>query len=149
MLFHLLFAKRMEKAKTVVTESVPIEEVEKVVQADSKEETVQADNISAKNKIILERLARMEKTKPQKVETHRVDKDEEFNVLMSELKFNSNTTFDEASEMFNDLLFDKFGFVNEADDDKALKERFKNEWETSITVQKVEPIIEEEENPFA
>ena len=148
-LYAKRMAKKMEKEKTVVAESVPIEEVEETVQADSKEETVQADDISAKNKIILERLARMEKTKPQKVETHRVDRDEEYNVIMSELKLNSNTTFDEASEMFNDLLLDKFDFVNEVDDDKALKERFKNEWETSITVQKVEPIIEEEENPFA
>ena len=144
----------MEKENTVVTESVPIEKVEEVVQADSKKETVQADDnkpaISDKNKRILEELARMEKHALQKVETHRVDRDEEYKVIMSELKFNSNTTFDEASKMFNDLLSKKFCFVNETADDNALKERFKDEWETSITVQKVEPIIEEEEeNPFA
>lgn len=176
-----LYAKKMEKEKTVVTESVPIEEVEKVIQADSKdfeaimaerkaetnailsdsnkEETVQADN---KHKTTLEEFERkwhnkpvqkVEKKKIEKVdepvETHRVNRDEEYNVLMSELKLNSNTTFDKASKMFDNLLLEKYGFVNEVDDDKALKERFKNEWETSITVQKVEPIIEEEENPFA
>ena len=173
-----LFAKRMEKAKPVMTESVPMEEVEEVVQADSKDfdaiiaerkaeneailsdsnkkETVQADN---KHKITLEEFDRkwnnkpvqkVEKKKIEKVvEAHRVDRDEEYNVIMSELKFNSDTTFNKASKMFNSLLLEKYGFVNETADDNALKERFKNEWETSITVQKVEPIIEEEENPFA
>ena len=171
----------MEKEKLVVTESVPIEEVEEVVQADSKdfdaiiterkaeneailsdsnkEETVQTDN---KHKITLEEFDRKWNNKPvqkvekkkikkvvEPVETHKVDRDEEYNVIMSELKLNSNTTFDKASKMFNSLLLEKYGFVNETDDDNALKERFKNEWETSITVQKVEPIIEEEENPFA
>ena len=176
-LYAKRMAKKMEKEKTVVTESVPIEEVEEVVQADSKdfdaiiaerkaetnailsdsnkEETVQADN---KHKITLEEFDRkwnnkpvqkVEKKKIEKVETHRVDRDEEYNVIMSELKLNSDTTFDKASKMFNSLLLEKYGFVNETDDDNALKERFKNEWETSITVQKVEPIIEEEENPFA
>ena len=175
-LYAKRMAKKMEKEKPVVTESVPMEEVEKVVQADSKdfdaiiaerkaeneailsdsnkEETVQADS---KYKITLEEFDRkwnnkpvqkVEKKKIEKVETHRVDRDEEYNVIMSELKLNSNTTFDKASKMFDSLLLEKFGFVNETDDDNALKERFKNEWETSITVQKVEPIIEEE-NPFA
>ena len=174
-----LYAKRMEKEKTVVTESVPMKEVEEVVQADSKdfetiiaerkaetnailsdsnkEETVQADN---KHKITLEEFDRkwnnkpvqkVEKKKIEKVvEAHGVDRDEEYNVIMSELKLNSDTPFDKASKMFNSLLLEKYGFVNETADDNALKERFKNEWETSITVQKVEPIIEEEEeNPFA
>ena len=176
-----LYAKKMEKEKTVVAESVPMEEVEEVVQSDSKDfdttiaerkaetnailsdsskkETVQADR---KHKITIEEFERTWHNKPvqkvkkkkiekvdEPVETHRVDRDEEYNVLMSELKLNSNTTFDKASKMFDDLLWKKFGFVNETDDDKALKERFKDEWETSITVQKVEPIIEEEENPFA
>lgn len=180
-LYAKRMAKKMEKEKPVMTESVPIEEIEEVVQADSKdfdaiiaerkaeneailsdsskEETVQTDN---KHKITLEEFERkwnnkpvqkVEKKKKEKVdelvETHRVDRDEEFNVLMSELKLNSNTTFDKASKMFDSLLLEKFGFVNEVADDNALKERFKNEWETSITVQKVEPIIEEEENPFA
>ena len=184
-----LYAKKMEKEKTVVAESVPMQEVEEVVQADSKEETdnkvidfeaiiaerkaeneailsdsnkkktVQADR---KHKITIEEFERkwhnkpiqkVEKKKIEKVaepvETHRVDRDEEYNVLMSELKLNSNTTFDKASKMFDNLLLEKYGFVNEVDDDKALKERFKNEWETSITVQKVEPIIEEKEKePF-
>lgn len=172
-------AKKIEKEKTVVAESVPMKEVEEVVQADSKDfdaiiserkaeneailsdsskkETVQADR---KHKITLEEFERkwhnkpvqkVEKKKIEKaelVETHRVDRDEEYNVLISELKLNSDTTFDKASKMFDNLLLEKYGFVNEVDDDKALKERFKNEWETSITVQKVEPIIEEE-NPFA
>ena len=180
-LYAKRMAKKMEKEKTVVTESVPMEEVEKVVQSDSKDfdaiiaerkaeneailsdsdkkETVQADR---KHKMTLEEFERkwhnkpvqkVEKKKIEKVdepvETHRVNRDEEYNVLMSELKLNSNTTFDKASKMFDNLLLEKYGFVNEVDDDKALKERFKNEWETSITVQKVEPIIEEEENPFA
>lgn len=175
-------AKEMEKAKTVVIESVPIEEVEEVVQADSKdfdaiiaerkaeneailsdsnkEETVQADK---KHKITIEEFERKWHNKPvqkaekkkiekvaEPVETHRVDRDEEYKVIMSELKLNNNTTFDKASKMFDSLLLEKFGFVNEDDDDKALKERFNNEWERSITVPKVEPIIEkEEENPFA
>ena len=134
-------------------------ENEAVLSDSNKKETVQADR---KHKITIEEFERkwhnkpvqkVEKKKIEKVnepvETHRVDRDEEYNVLMSELKLNSNTTVDKASKMFNDLLFDKFCFVNETDDDNALKERFKNEWETSITVQKVEPIIEEEENPFA
>lgn len=180
-LYAKRMAKKMEKEKTVVTESVPIEEVEKVVQADSKDfdviiaerkaetnailsdsnkkETIQADN---KHKITIEEFERkwynkpvqkVEKKKIEKVaepvETHRVDRDKEYNVIMSELKLNSNMTFDKASKMFDNLLLEKYGFVNEDDDDNALKERFKNEWETSITVQKVEPIIEEEENPFA
>ena len=180
-LYAKRMAKKMEKEKTVVAESVPMKEVEEVVQADSKDfdtiiaerkaenkailsdsnkkETVQADN---KHKITLEEFERkwhnkpvqkVEKKKIEKVvepvETHRVDRDEEYNVIMSELKLNSDTTFDKASKMFDSLLLDKYDFVNEVADDKALKERFKNEWETSITVQKVEPIIEEEENPFA
>lgn len=180
-LYAKRMAKKMEKEKTVVAESVPMKEVEEVVQADSKDfdtiiaerkaenkailsdsnkkETVQADN---KHKITLEEFERKWHNKPvqkaekkkiekvvEPVETHRVDRDEEYNVIMSELKLNSDTTFDKASKMFDSLLLDKYGFVNEVADDKALKERFKNEWETSITVQKVEPIIEEEENPFA
>ena len=177
-LYAKRMAKKMEKENTVVTESVPMEEVEKVVQADSKdfeaiiaerkaetnailsdsnkEETVQANN---KHKITLEEFDRMwnnkpvqkeEKKKIEKVETHRVDRDDEYKVIMSELKLNRYMTFDEASIKFNNLLLDKFGFVNETDDDNALKERFKDEWETSITVQKVEPIIDDEEvNPFA
>ena len=180
-LYAKRMAKKMEKEKTVVAESVPMKEVEEVVQADSKDfdtiiaerkaenkailsdsnkkETVQADN---KHKITLEEFERKWHNKPvqkaekkkiekvvEPVETHRVDRDEEYNVIMSELKLNSDTTFDKASKMFDSLLLDKYDFVNEVADDKALKERFKNEWETSITVQKVEPIIEEEENPFA
>ena len=180
-LYAKRMAKKMEKEKTVVTESVPMKEVEKVVQSDSKDfdtiiterkaeneailsdsskkETVQADR---KHKITIEEFERkwhnkpvqkVEKKKIEKaepVETHRVDRDEEYNVLISELKLNSDTTFDKASKMFNNLLLEKFGFVNEDADDKALKERFKDEWETAITVKKVEPIIaEEEENPFA
>lgn len=157
-LYAKRMAKKMEKEKPVVTESAPIEEVEEVVQSDSKEETVQADS---KHKITLEEFDRKWNNKPvqkvkkkkiekvvEPVEAHRVDRDEEYNVIMSELKLNSNTTFDKASKMFDSLLLEKYGFVNEDDDDNALKERFKNEWETSITVQKVEPIIEEE-NPFA
>lgn len=170
-LYAKRMAKKIEKEKTVVAESVPMEEAEEVVQSDSKdfdtiiaerkaetnailsdsnkEETVHADN---KHKITLEEFERKWHNKLEKVvepvETHRVDRDEEYNVIMSELELNSNTTFDEASKMFDSLLLDKYCFVNEADDDKALKERFKNEWETSITVQKVEPIIEEED-PFA
>lgn len=164
-----LYAKRMKKA--VMTESVSMQEVDKTVQADSKEETVQADDseqevqVDSKkeHKMTLEEFDRkwhnkpiqkVEKKKVEKVtepvETHRVDRNEEYNVLMSELKFNSDTTFDKASKMFDDLLLKKYGFINETDDDKALKERFKNEWETAITVQKVEPIKEDEEaNPFA
>ena len=188
-LYAKRMAKKMEKEKTVVAESVPMQEVEEVVQADSKEETdnkvidfeaiiaerkaetntVLSDNnkketiqADRKHKITIEEFERkwynkpiqkVEKKKIEKVvepvETHRVDRDEEYNVLISELNLNSDTTFDKASKMFNNLLLEKFGFVNEDADDKALKERFKNEWETSITVQKVEPIIEEEENPFA
>lgn len=155
-----LYAKRMEKA--VMTESVSMQEVNEAVQADDNEQEVQADS-KEKHKMTLEEFDRkwhkkpvqkVEKKKIEKVaepvETHKVDRDEEYNVLMSELKFNSDTTFEKASTMFADLLLKKYGFKNYDDDDKALKERFKNEWETSITVQKVEPIKEdEEENPFA
>lgn len=155
-----LYAKRMEKA--VMTESASMQEVDKTVQADDSEQEVQVDS-KKEHKMTLEEFDRkwhnkpiqkVEKKKVEKVtepvETHRVDRNEEYNVLMSELKFNSNTTFDKASKMFDDLLLKKYGFINEADDDKALKERFKNEWETAITVQKVELIKEDEEaNPFA
>ena len=47
-LYAKRMAKKMEKEKTVVAESVPMKEVEEVVQADSKKETVQADD----NKVI-------------------------------------------------------------------------------------------------
>ena len=142
--FDAIIAERKAKTNAILSDS-------------NKEETVQTDN---KHKITLEEFDRkwnnkpvqkVEKKKIEKVvEAHGVDRDEEYNVIMSELKLNSNTTFDKASKMFDSLLLEKFGFVNETADDNALKERFKNEWETSITVQKVEPIIEEEEeNPFA
>lgn len=158
-----LYAKKMSKKnKPVATESVSMQEVEETVQADDNEQEVQADS-KKEHKMTMEEIDRkwhnkpvqkVEKKKVEKVtepvETHRVDRDEEYNVLMSELKFNSNTTFDKASKMFDDLLLEKYGFINETDDDKALKERFKNEWETAITVQKVELIKEDEEaNPFA
>ena len=144
--FDTIIAERKAENKAILSDS-------------NKKETVQADN---KHKITLEEFERKWHNKPvqkaekkkiekvvEPVETHRVDRDEEYNVIMSELKLNSDTTFDKASKMFDSLLLDKYDFVNEVADDKALKERFKNEWETSITVQKVEPIIEEEENPFA
>ena len=190
-LYAKRMAKKMEKEKTVVAESVPMKEVEEVVQADRKKETVQADDnkvidfetiiaerkaenetilsdnnkketvqADRKHKITIEEFERMWNNKPiqkvekkkiekvvEPVETHRVDRDEEYNVLMSELKLNSDTTFDKASKMFDILLLEKFGFVNEDDDDDALKERFKNEWDNEHK-EKEKEHKEKEKEPF-
>lgn len=162
-LFAKRMAKKMEKEKPVVTESVPMEEVEEVVQADSKdfdtiiaerkaetnailsdsnkEETIQTDNNGFKT-IVVERKSENKATlsdndsNDDSLDTKETTVDKQYCLTIPSRS--------EAIRVYSVQLAHADPFDNDFIQPKLIGE-FANEWDN----QHKEEVEEEEDNPFA
>lgn len=119
-LYAKRMAKKMEKEKPVVAESAPIEEVEEVVQADSKEETVKADDneVIDYDAIIAERKA---KTNAILSDSNKEETD--FDATTTESEWNYSFS-DSNKEVKTDDDFDTIDeeyYLNISSRDKAIE----------------------------